>query len=287
MKYKVDQFTFFKMSEKEYVLQNSSGISIINNSKLIKFFLELDYTNRLEISDEDIQSSFDSEKDNAKNFLLSNNMIREIVKKTAYDKVIYIANNDSIQNSLIFNSEGHELDIDIRFIKKEKNISQSVNILENDKDALFIIILNPFDYHFFLEICDYLSSMNVRYLVSFTYNSKYYFTNIHKKDWYNPCPKCFIAHLISSLRAKSKVNNTTTFQTIIDIIYNKNISYDIYLPVSNINTLAVIAKLLSFSNHKTALSIDDLSNEIVSVNLDGDIDYDQAIHWEICDCLEK
>ena len=287
MKYKVDQFTFFKMSEKEYVLQNSSGISIINNSKLIKFFLELDYTNRLEISDEDIQGSFGSEKDNAKNFLLSNNMIREIVKKTAYDKVIYIANNDSIQNSLIFNSEGHELDIDIRLIKKKKNVPKSISILENDKDALYIIILNPFDYHFFLEICDYFSSMNVRYLVSFTYNSKYYFTNIHKKDWYNPCPKCFIAHLISSLRAKSKVNNITTFQTIIDIIYNKNISYDIYLPVSNINTLAVIAKLLSFSNHKTALSIDDLSNEIVSVNLDGDIDYDQAIHWEICDCLEK
>lgn len=287
MIYEVDQFTFFEMSEKEYVLQNSSGISIVNNSKLIRFLLELDSTNRLQISDEDLEFFFDYEKESVKKFLIDNDIIQEVLKKVTYDKVIYITNNENIKESLVFNSEGHELDVDIRFIKKEDTATKSISIEDNYKDALYIIIFNPFDYHFFLEICNYLSSMNVRYLVSFTYNSKYYLTNIHKKDWYNPCPKCFVAHLISSLRAKSKINNTTTFQTIIDIIYNKNISYDIYLPVSNINILAVIGKLLSFSNRKTALTIDDLSNEIVSVTLDGEIDYDQAIHWEICDCLEK
>ena len=72
-----------------------------------------------------------------------------------------------------------------------------------------------------------------------------------------------------------------TFQTIVDLIYSKNIKYTPELPVSNRNVIGLVQKLLSFDE----LDVERHANEIIEIDLKGETQYDQPIHWELCDCI--
>ena len=108
--------------------------------------------------------------------------------------------------------------------------SSVINLKENgfDSEGLYFIIQNPFDYIDFVNITDNLRELQAYTVVCFAYNSTLYMSNLYKKEWYNPCPKCFFSNIETSLRAKSKVTANATFQTIVYLIYNKETSFQVY-----------------------------------------------------------
>lgn len=279
--YTIDQFIITIIDNEEAIIQNSSGLTIILGQKLVDFFISIDKSNRLLINDKELESFFLDDTKKIKNFLIENLLIRKNLTRDTYESIVIYSNNITFKKSLEFNFDSSFMDVSLKSLDKDIGINENIEI--NNSNSLMIIILNPFDYHYFLEINDYLSKNNVKFMFCFSYNSRYYLSNIHNKEWHNPCPKCLVANIFSSLRAKSKVNDQETFQTIIDIIYNKNIAYNISLPTNNMNIITVISNLIKYNDNSL---INDFSNEILSIDLNGQIEYDQAVHWDLCNCLD-
>ena len=159
-----------------------------------------------------------------------------------------------------------------------ENLSSS-NI---NSESLYFIILNPFDYKDFVAICDRLKALNTYVTICFAYNSMFYISNLYKNEWYNPCPKCYFAHLETSLRSKSKISTKATFQTIVDLIYNKECSFQVCLPTTKKNILPLITEIMLYSKN----DLNYLANRVAKVELMGEVTYDQCNHWELCDCFE-
>lgn len=161
------------------------------------------------------------------------------------------------------------------------------NILESeinntDSNTLFIVVLTPFDYCEFLKLNNLLSEGNKMFAFVISYNSSFYITNIHMKKWFNPCPKCFFSQLEASLRAYNKRTTSITFQTIVDLLYNNKINYNPTLPVNRRLVLPLILEILKIES----CDINDTASRIVKINDEDGIIYDQAIHWELCNCFE-
>lgn len=277
--YIVKQFIIFEVKD-GYAIQNDTSFTVINDKKLIDFFLILDKENRLNITREYINNFFGDETNDVIEFLLTSNLIDEIPVKKMFNKILVYTNDHIIYEALSYFTDQSSNEFEIYYNKDSKvGISDLNNI---DKDSLYLVILNPFDYKDFIFICDKLRENNLLTVLCFAYNSTFYMSNLYKKEWYNPCPKCFFSHIETTLRARTKINTTPTFQTIVDLIYNKDISFQVFLPTRKDNIIALLNEIINYKNS----DINYLSSRIAKINLAGNVEYDQSTHWELCDCFE-
>ena len=115
------------------------------------------------------------------------------------------------------------------------------------------------------------------------YNSNFYFSNIYSYNCKNSCPKCFVSELISSLRSTGKFYSIPTFQTVVDIIYNENIKFEIY-DFNNLSmNLEIVKAILELLDSK---NINFFSSNYREIDINGASNFDQSVHWELCNCLE-
>ena len=111
----------------------------------------------------------------------------------------------------------------------------------------------------------------------------YFLANYYKRSWYNPCPLCFFGAIESQIRGEDNDNNIN-FQTIIDLLYAKNILFKSELPLDKLTYLQIIYILSSYmgeipENYKL--------DEVLELNLSNySVRRDIAYHWGYCDCYE-
>lgn len=279
--YRIKQFILFEIDD-SLAIQNMDGFTVLKDPKLISFFKVLDNENRLNIEESYLRNFFSEEWEQSTQFMLDSKLIEENKVKKAYKSVNIFTNDEVILESLKFNID--ELSFENRIVFLEQG--GLVNEISQFKlsDALNIFILNPFDYIHFLQLTSYIIEKNVYCVFCFGYDTALYITNIYKNDWNNPCPKCFFSNLESSLRAKNKVDGRPNFQTIIDLIYNKRIFFKGQIPLNKRGLLPVIHELCEIIENK---NLNESSARIKKCYLNGEVEYDTAIHWELCDCLER
>jgi|GEM_PF-963154 len=283
MKYVIDQFIVVNL-ENSAAIQNSTGLNIIHDEHLKKFFTLIDESNRLYIDDNFLFDFFGKKTDSVLKFLIEKKMIYTIPEKQTYKEIEFFTNSDIMYSSISFHSKNSNLPSRVNLCDSYDNMFKQINTVKPTENKLIVVVLNPFDYINFIKISDLLHNLNVPHCISFCYNSRMYISNIHKKEWHNPCPKCFFSLIESSLRTYNKMTSAITFQNIIDLIYNKKVDYNPEIPLNYRNSLVITYRLFKFD--KFDININDLSKTTEEVSLDDQITFDNAIHWEICDCFE-
>lgn len=265
--------------DENIVLQNVHNIYIIKDKAMIELIKYLD-ENGVQIIDKELLDRFFIDKiDAATKFLVGNKIIEKVKAKAInYDKVRIFSNDNIISKSIEFNSSGIQ----------KKILLHEINDISDDsihemKEDLCVLILNPFNYHLMTSLISKFQKENILVRVCFYYNNKFYLSNYYKREWYNPCPLCFFAHLESCLRSESKHYNTTSFQTILDLIYSKKPMFNIQNLFTNYAALSVVQSILR--------GIENIDNKdiigIIAIDINSNtLVYEQALHWELCDCYE-
>lgn len=266
--YKVRQFIINEMNGNG-IIQNSKGITIIQNRKVIDFFIDIDKRGILHVSDEVLEEIFSSEYLQVLDFLLQSDLIYELPDSTiSLDKLAIYSNNSELKKL-------------ISFVKCDDLILvEDIEVLRKHKYVL--VFLNRFTLVELYEICDDLRTEGVKFCISFVYNSKIYISNLYYKDWCNPCPKCFFATIESNLRAYAQQQGEISFQTIVDLIYSKESKFEINTPLSMVNLLTFLSEVLKMKYNDYNI----LATRIKEIDLKGNIKYDVATNFELCDCFE-
>lgn len=279
--YRIKQFILFDLDD-SLAVQNVDGFTVLKDSRMISLFKVLDNENRLDVEESYFRKFFGEEWEQSVQFMLDSKLIEENNIKEPYKSVNIFTNDKVFFESLKFNIDALSFENHTIFLEQDKLVNEiSQYELSN---ALNIFILNPFDYIYFLKLASYIIETNVYCVFCFGYDTALYITNIYKNDWNNPCPKCFFSNLESSLRAKHKVNGRPNFQTIIDLIYKKTVFFKGHIPVNKRILLPVINELCEIIENK---NLNETSARIKKCYLNGEVEYDTAIHWELCDCFER
>ena len=134
-----------------------------------------------------------------------------------------------------------------------------------------------------LIIVNSYADCNIVSRLGFYYNHNLFLSNYYKTEWYNPCPICFFGNLESSLRGKSKAFNTTSFQTLMDLIYKREPKFEIKNNFSNYSILLFVNTLLDELNYINNSHVNNVKYIDFNRNI---VISDQSIHWELCDCYE-
>ena len=264
------------------VVQNVKTICFLKDKKLIKFLKNKESEYTLNFTYEILNEYMGTQTDESLQFLLENQLIEEIKKvDLLYDKLIVTSNDKLIIDSMNYNLDGINVKYSCHYFEN-KNLKYKC-YEKNTEKPLYIIVLNPFNYSEFVKIVEDMKQKNVICRFAFLYNNKFYITNYYKKDWYNPCPLCFFSQLETSLRAKSKIYSRPTFQTIMDLIYKKSTNFNIEIKLNNFKCLILIKGLLEDIEKLDEVNIKNI--KAIDIN-NGYVEYDQALHWELCDCYE-
>lgn len=279
--YSIKQFIMIEVKE-GIVIQNEISFTLLEDDRIISFFKMIDEENRLLVSRELLDSYFGNETNDVIEFLIQSNLISQVVQRKKYKRIKVYTNDKIIFESFKFNTADIEEEIKVEYSYNCKDKIDKLNGDNSDKECLYVVVLNPFDYIDFIRIVDKLSSLNLYTVIGFAYNSKFYMTNLYKKEWYNPCPKCFFSQLEASLRSKARSTNQPTFQTIVDLIYNKEISFQTCVPTNRQNVMPLIFEVIGYRKS----DVNATSNRVTKIDLQGEVNYDQSIHWELCDCFE-
>ena len=282
MKYEVDQFILLDLDKEGKGIQNSNGFTILKDKRIYKFLKSIDLENRLELTDKRLSDAFGDEKKSITNFLLDTKIISKKPMISTYNSIKVLTNNLLLEDSIEFNKEGSSIKFECSAVDSSQAIVDKIKTTTFSNDELIVVALIPFDYIDFVNINDKLQHLNIPYMFCFSYNSQIYISNIHKQDWYNPCPKCFFSQLETSIRGYGDNTANTTFQTIVDLLYAKKIKFDPDLPVTYRNIIYLTQKILSLDKQ----NIERESATITSINLNGSVSSDEAVHWELCDCFE-
>lgn len=281
MKYKVHQFILVN-SEEGLIIQNKFGINILKDKNMTEMFETIDQDNRLIIDEKYMRKFITNNYEESLCYLIENNLLSEKDEYTRFNKVKILTNNSTIYESIKFNLFDIE-DIELLPICDSTEFLPYLKSSILAKEDLYIFILVPFDYIDFSNIADFMNEQNIMYCMGFSYDSSLFLSNIHKKEWYNPCPKCLFSHIESSLRAYQKNTTNISFQTIVDLLYNRKILFSPDIPLNTIDTLEVIRYISNLKNQNINIS----ANRIVKFNFIEDSTFDQAIHWELCNCFEE
>lgn len=261
------------------VIQNAQNTVVVKSIPLIEFFKKYDSETHLYFSKEDLKMIFIDEADIIIKFMIDNKLLRlESPRNISYKKVIFCSNDSTFIESAKFNLNSR--DTVMEFISLNELIECE---LLPDADSLYIVFLNPFNINVLSKVVDSLNCMNALMKVGFYYNNMIYASNYYKREWNNPCPKCFFSNLEGTLRGRSKGTKTVSFATLMDLIYKKEPLFNIHAKLEN-NDLLPLIDILN----------DDLrSDQNSQANLVNMIDFnkrivwtDKAIYWEVCSCYE-
>ena len=278
LKYKVFPFLITDY-EKISVVQNSQNTVIIKDPQMIYFFDWVDSSGIYQVSTDQLNEIFTDRTDKAIEFMKQNFLLGDIKQKIIkFENVTVVSNDKVFMDSMKFNSKGH-LDKFIFEVLPRDFHQFKINNSQN----LYIFFLNPFNYKYYIELVNIIRDNNILSRFGFYYDHSIFLSNYYKKEWYNPCPLCFFGNIESSLRAKSKVLNTVSFQTLLDLIYKKDPEFEIQNTFTNysistfVNTLLNDLNIVDNSQINNVQYIDFNKNIVLS---------DQATHWELCDCYE-
>lgn len=253
------------------VIQNSNGINFIKDIKLGNFLEYIDENNLNIFSLEIFRKFFeDQELDKYIEFLKSS----EIIVDYDLDYESYISKIGIYSNCELVREY-------FNFISDEK-FEFFYDIEEGYKYDIIVLFFSPFILQEYNNLVDKFKNFKIPLMTCFCYNNKFYISNLYKSDWCNPCPKCFFSNLETSLRAYGNMQNSPSFQTIVDLIYSYNCNFKIEFPIDKRNLIYTISEIIKIAN----TDINILANKIVEIDLNGNISYDVPTHWEICDCFE-
>lgn len=144
--------------------------------------------------------------------------------------------------------------------------------------------MNPFNLKEYISINQKMSSFNNIIVKNiFYYNNKIYLTNFYKKSWRNPCPLCFFSNLESHLKGLTNIKQYN-FQTLLDIIYEKNPNFSVEAKLERYDYIPVINAIqMEFVSENKNREID----KVKSISLENyNVRYDYAYHSRGCDCYE-
>lgn len=278
MKYKVFPFLITNCEEMS-VIQNSQSIVVIKDSQMIDFFNWVDSNEVYEVSKEQLNEIFKEKANAAIEFMQKNSLLGEIKQKIInYEDVTVVSNDEIFINSMKFNSVGHNKKLIYELLPRDFH-----DFKINNPKNLYIFFLNPFHYKYYIKLVNIVRDNNILSRFGFYYEQRIFLSNYYKQEWYNPCPLCFFGNVESSLRGNSKVLNTVSFQTLLDLIYKKEPGFEIENIFTNysisifVNTLLNDLDIVNNSQINNVKYIDFSKNIVLT---------DQAIHWELCDCYE-
>lgn len=263
------------------ILQNGISTVIIKNDKLKRFLENVEQKGVQKISVDFIKQEFQEQYDDVTKFLLENQIIFEYHEPDLnWNKIWVISNDHTFSNYFKYSIEGSGEDIiNLTITDNELDLD---NLKEND---LCIVFLNPFDINKYIEICDLIKEKNAIIKTVFFYNHSIYISNFHKKDWFNPCPKCFFYSLETQLRGGLTPNGSFNFQTLIDLLYSNEVKFNIETklnPVDLITTMNVLSRDLRHTGN-----VNNIINNVYEIGLNlNELNEDIAYHWEMCDCYE-
>ena len=144
---------------------------------------------------------------------------------------------------------------------------------------LMVLFFNPFSLVKYNQLADYISENNIPCIFSFFYDSKFYITNLYRKEWYSPCPKCFFYNLEASIRSYGKVMDEISFH----MIYAQNPLFEVEAKLNKKEIFFLVTEILKMISQNVNIS----GKKVVEVDLNGNVSYDVPVHFELCDCFEK
>ena len=275
--YKIIPFIWYDLNEKETFFQTKESSVIITNNFLISMLKKLESLEVVELEETMLLEYFNNESlENVIRFLKENRLIKEKENMELNFNNIILYTNDSEFSELFRYTFAEEYSI---------IIVNSLTELKKFKfnDELLFCFLNPFKFQEYEEIVEIGNNENTILKIIFSYNHHAYISNYYKKDWMNPCPRCFFSELESQIRGEI-TNNTTNFQTIIDILYSKSENFSVEYPLTKKDYISIIYVLMR--NMNSNLEHCDI-DEVLSINLkDNSISKDIAYHWGYYDCYE-
>lgn len=277
--YSINPFLIHQINKEEYVVQTKSSTVLITNKELIRILKYVEDENLSELTIEWLEEKTNLlNSDEIITFLLSNNIIKEIISNiNEIKRIICCTNNNVFSNifKMVFASKYKIISIPIDEVFK----------FEFNNTDICILFLNPFLYKEYLKIDLYLKTKNVINKFIIYYNHSLYISNFYKFDWHVPCPKCFFSNLENHLRG-NQITEKINFQLLIDLIYEKKVNFPISANIEYydlISTIYILQYQLSALYNKENFII----NELVEISLESNsITKDNAVYWEICDCYE-
>ncbi len=273
MKWNIEPYIWIKNSDKT-IIQTRKNTVFITSEALANFLIKIEQEGLICLDTDIIEKSIEN-PDQAVTFLLENGIITKNITPIINEKkeIRYISND--------------------KFFCKHLKLMQTDNFIEMDEiknlsidelsqfDGLTIFFLNPFSQELLERLTEKIKLSNITAQCIFTYNNKVYFSNIYKKDWYNPCPLCFFSELEAQLRNGAGDNNMS-FQTLLDIFYEKEGCFTSKLPLNSQDYYMIIANII-----KRTCSSRINVNVVFELDLnDYSTKEDVAYHWGYCDCYE-
>lgn len=275
--YKIQPYIWNDIKDEQTIFQTKNSTVIITNSNLRNFLINIEKNNILEVNEQMFDEAFGKEeKLRVIDFLLQQKILKKEEQRDPHiNRVIFLSNDSKFIESVKYNLEGiYELLV-ITYEKFKEFQFKNTDFL--------IVFLNPFELKIMENLVDISKKRNVLCKFIFSYNNKIYFANYYKRSWYNPCPLCFFGAIESQIRGEDNDNNIN-FQTIIDLLYAKNILFKSELPLDKLTYLQIIYILSSYmgeipENYKL--------DEVLELNLSNySVRRDIAYHWGYCDCYE-
>lgn len=283
--YLIPQFVILNEDSNNAVVQNKNGINKLTDKGIIGFFNKIDRLHKNKVTEKFIEDFFGiSQYESILNFLLTSQLIEEEKNiDFEYKRSVVFTNSSKMYSLMKKVIPKNEYNAKFKLVDtfQSKKFMYEIDKLSND--TLVVLIFSPLDLNEYTWTCDYLRKKEIIYCTAFPYNSNFYFSNIYSYNWKNSCPKCFVSELISSLRSTGKFYSIPTFQTVVDIIYNENIKFEIY-DFNNLSmNLEIVKAILELLDSK---NINFFSSNYREIDINGASNFDQSVHWELCNCLE-
>lgn len=259
----------------------AEAAAVITNKELIDFLKDCEERHLKKVEYNYISNFFGDLSDEVIKFLNQNRIIEqsENITNLEVDSVIVISNDKKFLAEFEYVTQDMEKQVEYLSMEEYKRIKE-----KKTEHTICVIYMNPFSLEKYIDISNFFLNENIMVKMSFYYNHSIYISNIYKKEWYTPCPKCFFYSLESKLRAGNSYN-TLNFQTIIDLLYENNPRFEIEGTVMTKDMLSVIMIMIKDLFYKG--DANDILQRVVEYRLeDGSINEDVSYHWELCDCYE-
>lgn len=266
--------------ENSSIVQTDKSIVTIEDARLVELLEYIEEENIDSLDEKVVEVFFNREDgivDDVIRFLYDNKIIYKSIKKELlFNRIVLISNNQKFSDlfSRVF-CEKYEVCV---INNDEYNTFDYC-----DKD-LCIVFSNPFNLKEYNKINSFIASKNLVVKNILFYNHCIYISNFYKKDWFNPCYKCFVSNLEAQLRGTLQTDKMN-FQLLVDMIYQKQGSFDIYANLSSDKYILVIYTLIN--------QLEKITNKDTDINKIYEIDYnrmrineDVVYYWEVCDCYE-
>jgi len=276
--YKVKPYLLFE-TNKGTALQNNVATIFVTNTNMINFLVALEKDKTLVNSSSQIDAYFSGNSEKAIQFLLENKVIYEVTKPLfEFNEIHVISNSELFMDVFALFSKDMTYDVQVH----NPDCCDTTFSFLNNK-SLCIIFLNPFDLNKFEGFLDVICKYDCIIKPMFYYNHAIYMANYHRPSWKNPCPRCFFYSLEAQLRTGNY--SSVTFQTLIDMLYIREVKFDLEAILSPHHLLGVMNVLFSQLNSVQSFNsfvsaVHDFKLESITVNMD------YSYHWELCDCYE-